>query len=619
MLTRWAKELADTPLNDYPRPKLTRDRWLNLNGLWRYRITSISTPMSEATKEWDGDIRVPFCVESELSNVRRELLPDQRLWYERSFEILSIEERTLLHFEAVDYECAIWINGAFAGAHTGGFDAFTLDITPYARKGANSVIVAVDDCSSRGDQPRGKQHLNPDGIWYTAVSGIWQTVWIEQVPRAAHIEEVCVTPIQEENAIDLIAFLNRPSRDPELAIRVTVTLNSKEVAQVIARPDRQVRIAISDPQLWSPHSPTLYNLQIDLLRVTDPFPTQEDPQSLERETPLRGRTESALYAQLKHLNVPIIDSVGSYFGMRSIELGAHPESGQPALLLNGESVFHLGTLDQGWWPDGLHTPSSDAAMIDELEFLIASGFNTVRKHIKVEPARYYYHCDRLGMLVWQDMPSGFLPAQFVAPNDENEGHRHSRASDKFEIELQRMIRGLAHYPSIVVWVLHNEGWGQFDSHALTQRIRTLDSTRLINATSGWLDVGAGDMIDKHDYSPKPTPPDPDGKRALVIGEYGGAGWPVEGHQWNSEKNNWGYQTYHNREALQNAYQQFIEAITKMHQEHGLCAAIYTQTSDVEAEVNGLLTYDRAIEKLPRDWLRTTHAGLLPLPSRTHKS
>ena len=610
MLTRWTKKLPAIPHGDYPRPKLTRAQWSNLNGLWRYRVTALDEPMPKDSDRWDGDILVPFCIESALSGVQRELLPDQRLWYQRNFELTNTEERTLLHFGAVDYECAVWVNGAFAGAHTGGFDAFTLDITPYAQQGDNSVVVGISDCSSRGDQPRGKQHLNPNGIWYTAVSGIWQTVWIEQVPMAAHIEEVSVTPIRTESAIDVIAFLNRPSRDPELAVRITVSLNKSEVAQCIARPDRPVRLTINDAKLWSPDSPTLYDVQIELLRLIDPLPAQEDPQSLERQTPLRGDTERSLYAQSKHSDAKILDSVGSYFGMRSIELGAHPDSQKPTLMFNGKPIFHLGTLDQGWWPDGLHTPPSDAAIIHELEFLKAAGFNTVRKHIKVESARYYYHCDRLGMLVWQDMPSGFLPAQFVAPNDENEGLRHSRSSETFELEMQRMVRGLVHYPSIVVWVLHNEGWGQFDTKNLTDRIRTLDSTRLINATSGWLDMGAGDMIDKHDYAPTPTPPNPDGKRALVIGEYGGAGWPVEDHQWNPAIRNWGYQTYHDRQSLKAAYQQFTDAIIKMHRQHGLSAAIYTQTSDVEGEVNGLLTYDRAIEKLPRDWLREVHASLL---------
>ena len=610
LLTRWAKELPDVPFSEHPRPTHTRESWLNLNGRWRYKITPNNEPMTDKTTDhWDGDILVPFCIESELSGVQRQLLPDQRLWYQRDFELATVAARTLLHFGAVDYECAIWINGAFAGAHSGGFDAFTIDITAYAREGTNSIRIGVNDATSRGDQPRGKQHLKPNGIWYTAVSGIWQTVWIEQVAATAHIEEIRITPLLEQKAVDVVTFLHRPTRDPNLAVRLVVTLNSTEVTQVIARPDRQIRIPIDNPQLWTPDAPVLYDITAELIGIDDPLPAEETSNSIERRTPLRGPTESALYANAKPQDAPVIDRVQSYFGMRSIELGPHPDHNQPTLLLNGQPVFHLGTLDQGWWPDGLHTPPSDAAIVDELEFLKASGFNTLRKHIKVEPARFYYHCDRLGLLVWQDMPSGFLPAQFVAANDEAEALRHSRSSDTFEIELQRMIRVLAHHPSIVVWVLHNEGWGQFDTKALTERIRGLDPTRLICASSGWLDVGAGDMIDKHDYSPKPTPPNPDGKRALVMGEYGGAGWPVEGHQWDPSLRNWGYQTYHTREALQAAYQEFTTAIINMHHTHGLCAAIYTQTSDVEAEVNGLLTYDRSIEKLPRDWLRQVHAEL----------
>jgi len=609
MLTRWAEENAKTPLNEYPRPTLTRDQWMNLNGLWRYKVTTLDAPMPQGSPaDWDGDILVPFCIESELSGVQRAFSPAERLWYQREFDLEDASQRTLLNFGAVDYDCAVWINSALAGTHRGGFDAFTLDISPYVDQGANTLQVAVTDPSSRGDQPRGKQHLKPNGIWYTTVSGIWQTVWIEQVPLDAHIEELRVEPALACDAITVVAFLHRPSRDPGLAVNIVVSLNSQEISRTIARPDREVRIELPDPQLWNPDTPILYDLHVELLRIDDPLPV-EDQQTLERQTPLRGTTEAALYATADLQKAAVIDSVGSYFGLRHIELGKHPAGGHPAMLLNGKPLFQLGPLDQGWWPDGLHTPPSDAAMVYELEYLKDAGFNTVRKHIKVEPARYYYHCDRLGLLVWQDMPSGFLPAQFVAPNDEAEGLRHSRSVDGFEIELQRMIRGLKQHPCIVVWVLHNEGWGQFESARLTERIKSLDASRLVNATSGWLDVRAGDLIDRHDYNPVPTPPAADGLRALVVGEYGGAGWPVEGHQWDPSIRNWGYQTFHSLEDVQRAYQQFTDAIVAMQRNQGVCAAIYTQTSDVEGEVNGLLTYDRGVEKLSRDWLRKVHAPL----------
>ena len=611
MLTEWAPSIGDVALNDYPRPQLQRDQWQNLNGPWQYAITARSAREPSA---WDGAIQVPFCVESALSGVQRSVDPEQRLWYRRTFGLEKTDQRTLLNFGAVDYECTLWINGGLVGSHVGGFDPFTMDISAFVKPGDNEITLAVTDPSSSADQPRGKQHLKPNGIWYTPVTGIWQTVWLELVPMQQHIEELKVTPAPDCNAIDVIAFIHRPSRDPQLAIRIVASLNGAEVAQTTARPDRRVRLRIPDPVLWSPESPSLYDLKVSLIRIADPLPQIEDGQTLKRTTPLRGKIEADLYAQADTSQNEIIDSVTSYFGLRRIELGKHPHSGQPTLLLNGDPVFHLGPLDQGWWPDGLHTPPSDEAMIYEITYLKEAGFNTLRKHIKIEPARYYYHCDRLGILVWQDMPSGFLPGQFVAPNDQEEGLRGMRATETFDLELHRMINHLAHHPSIVIWVLHNEGWGQFDTHRLTQLIKSLDPHRLVNASSGWLDVGAGDLIDKHDYEPEPTPPESDGKRALVIGEYGGVGWPVDGHQWNPEMRNWGYQTFHSEEEVKTAYLAVTNAIIAMQQEHGLCGAIYTQTTDVEGEVNGLLTYDRKIEKLPRQWLRAVH-GPLTAPDR----
>jgi hypothetical protein len=373
-----------------------------------------------------------------------------------------------------------------------------------------------------------------------------------------------------------------------------------------------VKIPIPHPQRWSPTTPTLYDVEVTLLRINNPLPEhyeQPAPAQLLRQVPLRGETEASLYAGSNCAEAETIDQVQGYFGLRHIEVGPHPERGHPVLLLNGEAVFHLGPLDQGWWPDGLQTPPADEAIIHEIEYLKAAGFNTLRKHIKVEPARYYYHCDRLGILVWQDMPSGFLPAQFVAPNDENEGLRNSRSAERFDLELHRMINRLRIHPSIVVWVLHNEGWGQFDTHRLTERIRALDPNRVINSASGWSDLGAGDLIDKHDYRPDPTAPDADGKRALVVGEYGGVGWPVDGHLWNPAIRNWGYQTFHTEADVKAAYARITQAIVDMRLNEGVCAAIYTQTTDVEGEINGLLTYDRRVEKLSREWLAQMHRAL----------
>jgi beta-galactosidase/beta-glucuronidase len=509
----------------------------------------------------------------------------------------------------VDYECAIWVNGAYVTGHRGGFDSFHVDVTDFVRLGDNELILAVDDATSAADQPRGKQHLTPQGIWYTPVTGIWQTVWIEQVPRANHIAEVRIAPDPDREQIDVEIMLYRPSREPTLAVALTVRLGDAIVATVTARPDRMVQVPIADAQRWSPARPVLYDLDVQLVRVPNPLPENERraTASLQREVPLRGTQEAQRYAAAEPVGA-VIDSVHTYFGMRTITVGPHPESQRPALLLNGEPLFHLATLDQGWWPDGLHTPPADAALVYEISFLKAAGFNAVRKHIKIEPARYYYHCDRLGLLIWQDMPSGFLPAQFVAPNDEGEAIRTSVSTENYELELQRMIHHLRGHPSIVLWVLHNEGWGQFDTARLTARIKAMDPSRPVNAVSGWLDMAVGDVVDRHDYAPAPTAPAADGSRAQVIGEYGGIGLPITGHLFDPGMRTWGYQTFHNEADLAAAYAKTTAAIIRARRD-GVCAAVYTQTTDVEGEVNGLITYDRRVEKLPRAWLAETHRDL----------
>ncbi|MEQ9452536.1 MAG: glycoside hydrolase family 2 TIM barrel-domain containing protein [Pseudomonadales bacterium] len=609
MYTRWGRDLEDPPLDDYPRPQLRRAGWLNLNGAWSYAVTPRTSPQPD---QWQGTIRVPFCIESALSGVGRRVTPQERLWYRRSIKLTEEPQiRRLLHFGAVDYECALWINGALVGAHKGGFDPFSFDINDYVVAGENEIVLGVVDATNRGDQMRGKQHLNPQRIWYTPVTGIWQTVWLEEVPLDAHIDEVKIETAPDCDAIDIAVFLYRPSRDPTLAALVEITLDNKRVHQRVIPLERRVRIEIDDPQLWSPDTPTLYDVEVSLLRIENPMPEDNEdrrPAQLLRRLPLRGESESARYADVEVGDEEPLDKVATYFGLRTVSIDAHSDGGHPSLFLNGKPIFHLGPLDQGWWPDGLHTPPADGAIIYEIEFLKQAGFNTLRKHIKVEPARYYYHCDRLGILVWQDVPSGFLPAQFVAPNDEGEGLRNQTSTEQFEAELQRIVNRLRQFPSIVMWVLHNEGWGQFDTARLVERLRSLHPGVLINANSGWLDVGAGDVIDRHDYDPSPQLPTPDGKRALVIGEYGGVGWPIAGHLWNAEMENWGYQTLEDDGQARLAYEKVTSVIVE-HAGQGLAGAIYTQTTDVEGEVNGLLTYDREIEKFSRAWLAELHAPL----------
>ena len=597
--TRWgACVTPETAWPEYPRPQLVRDAWLNLNGHWQYAIRPRAAPQPD---EWDGDILVPYPVESALSGVQRAVMPSDRLWYRRAFSIPLEwrEQRILLHFGAVDYECAVWINDGFVTAHRGGFDPFSMDVTEFVRDGQNDLVVGVWDPSNRGEQPRSKQHLKPQGIWYTAVTGIWQTVWLEPVPLDNHIDELRVTPNLAAASIDVEVMLGRPTTRTDMGVRLTVLEEGRVIATLLAPAERRVQIHIEVPRPWSSDSPFLYDLVAELVAIDNP-PTQSVPR--------RGAQEVAWYAQAQ-TNGDVLDRVTGYFGMRSIEVGPDPYTGRPTLLLNGEPVFHLGTLDQGWWPDGLLTPPSDAAVVFEIEFLKAGGFNAVRKHIKVEPARYYYHCDRLGLLVWQDMPSGFAPAQHVLPNDAGEGLKKSVVSEQYELELRRMLNRLHAFPCIVMWVIHNEGWGQYDTRRLADWVKALDPSRVVNAVSGWLDVDAGDIRDIHDYADSPALPAQETRRALVLGEYGGIGWPIDGHLWEPSVRNWGYQTYHTADEVEAAYRRKTAAVVAMTRRSGVCGAIYTQTTDVEGEVNGLLTYDRRIEKLSRAWLRSVHAAL----------
>lgn len=610
MDTPWGERVTpESAWREYPRPQLVRERWHNLNGMWRYSVTPRAAAMPTS---WDGEILVPFSIESRLSGVGRPVGPNERLWYRREFAIPGDwrGQRVLLHFGAVDFEATVWVNGALAGSHSGGFDPFSFDVTDFLQSGVNELVVGVWDPTSDGEQPRGKQHLSPQGIWYTPVTGIWQTVWLEPLPSDNHISELRITPDPENSSAVVEVVLGRPTTRTDLAVLLAISEDGREVVSRIVPPDRRVRLQVDHPRPWSPASPFLYDLTAELVPIED-MAGASGPGSAGpvRRDPLRGEEELDRYARAV-ISGNALDTVSGYFGMRSITVGLHPETKRRVLLLNGTPLFHLGTLDQGWWPDGLLTPPSDEAMVFELEYLKAAGFNTVRKHIKIEPARYYYHCDRLGVFVWQDMPSGFLgPAQFVAANDAGEALKRLPAMEQQELEMRRIVGRLQAHPSIVMWVIHNEGWGQYDTARLARWIKQLDPSRPVNAASGWLDTGDGDIRDRHDYGEVPSALKPPGGRALVLGEFGGIGWPVEGHLWNPSKRNWGYQTYGTRAEVERAYRVKLEAVADMWREGGLSGAIYTQTTDVEGEVNGLLTYDRRIEKLPRDWLRSVHGTL----------
>ncbi|MEZ0539969.1 glycoside hydrolase family 2 protein [Fibrella arboris] len=612
IMSRWEKQV--TPENawrEYPRPQLVRQQWQNLNGLWDYAITAKHAPQPN---RFQGQILVPFCVESTLSTVTKSLTPDQRLWYRRRVTLPAdwAGQRILLHFGAVDYECGLWVNGGYVGAHTGGSDAFTFDVTDYLKKGANELILGVTDPTSTGEQPRGKQLLSPRGIWYTPVSGIWQTVWMEPVPRDRHIDEVRVTPELDSSRVRVEVLMNRPNDGPTAGIRVTALDGEQAVATALVREGRTAYLPIQNPKLWTPDSPFLYNLRVESVTLADPFSGKPNNQR-----PRRGETaEQSAYAGTSVTGAPV-DGLTSYFAMRKIAVGPGPGAlaNQPVLLLNNQFVFQNGPLDQGWWPGGLLTPPSDEAMAFEIDFLKKSGFNMLRKHIKIEPERYYYLCDKLGIMVWQDMPSGFLAGQQEGTGDQTEPLRRSKAVEQYELEFRRMLDQLHNHPSIVTWVVHNEGWGQFDTDRLTNWVKGIDPSRTVNAVSGWNDRNAGDFFDIHTYQPEPNAPAPKTDRVVVIGEFGGIGWPIQGHLWNPEMRNWGYQTYQSADETLAAYRKKYAKIVEYFQKQALSAAVYTQTTDVEGEVNGLLTYDREIIKIPVETLRQIHAPLLPATPR----
>lgn len=596
LVTRWGREVtADNAWRSYPRPQLKRAAWQNLNGLWRYAITPAAAPQPA---RMDGTILVPFPVESRLSGVMRKVGPDDRIWYRRSFTVPAdwAGQNVILHFGAVDFEATVWVNGAPVGAHRGGSDAFGFDITRQLRAGENELVVQVADPTSAGSQPRGKQSLDPNGIWYTASSGIWQTVWLEPVPKL-HIADVRATPDIDRGVVDVDVALSGWAEDRD-AVRLTVVAGGKPIASTVIRANRRTSLTIPSPHLWSPGDPFLYDLTAELVTVRDPYAgmTERDRQAYDARF---TRAEERRYAAAA-VEGPARDRVDSYFGMRKISVGQGAVAGQPVLLLNNRPLFQHGTLDQGWWPDGLLTPPSEEAMRSDLVFLKQAGFNMVRKHIKVEPARYYYDADRLGMLVWQDMPSGGGEDQFVTGSSQSQAVLSGEVMAQNQLELTRMVGQLRAFPSIVMWVVNNEGWGQYDSATLARLVKGMDPGRLVNADSGWLDVapGVSDVFDIHTYEDVPNVPTRQATRAIVIGEYGGIGLPVAGHVWRPGKRNWGYQTATGERDYLARFKRKMDEVIRQAATRGLSASVYTQTTDVEDEINGLLTYDRAQAKAP---------------------
>ena len=562
LTTKWGEALdRDHPLPEYPRPQLRRESFLNLNGVWQYAVSTLNSE----PEEYDGDIVVPFPLESELSGVGRVLQPGEYLWYRREFTLPEDFNvgRVLLHFGAVDQCARVWVNGMDACTHTGGYLPFSADITNLLFEGENTLVVRVTDDTDRSYHTRGKQKLKPGGIWYSPVSGIWQTVWCESVPEN-YISSLFITPHLEDGSVELLVM-------GEGAVRAVIDGDAYDFEA-----GTSALLKLREVRAWSPEEPYLYKLE---LAMGD-------------------------------------DRVESYFAMRSVGIG-EDRNGVKRLLLNGKPYFQNGLLDQGWWPDGLYTAPSDEALAFDIAAAKTMGFNMLRKHVKVEPLRWYYHCDRLGMLVWQDMPNGggaysalTVSAPLLTGSHSRDdkyskfARREEKGRDEFREELLDMVSHLYNAPSIVTWVIFNEGWGQFDSDKCAEAVLELDSSRILDRTSGWHDQGSGELRSIHlyfdDYKHKP---DKLG-RCVVLSEFGGYTLPIDGHAWPGKP--FGYKKFDSQEKFRRALTLLYDGQIRPACMSGLAAAIYTQLTDVENELNGLITYDRRVIKLsPADIKRIT--------------
>ena len=564
--TVWGEHVEpDKVLQEYPRPQLVRDNYTILNGIYRYAFTK----SSRMPEHYDGEILVPFSPETALSGVGRQLQPKEFLWYERSFPLEQIpkDKRLILHFGACDERCRVYVNGAQAGFHSGGYQAFSFDVTPYINVGENKLQICVRDLSDTSYHGRGKQMLKNGGMFYTAQSGIWQTVWYEWVPDT-YVQRLHITPHYDEDSVEIELFTNEREGVASQPCKVVIYEDELPVSELSVNSGHKLILPIPNKKSWSPVSPFLYQMTIT-------------------------------YGE---------DEIRSYFGMRHFSV-EKDKNGRPRLCLNHVPYFQNGILDQGYWPESLLTPVSEEAMIQDIQAAKRLGFNMIRKHCKIEPMRWYYHCDRLGMLVWQDMINGgesynlvkttYIPTVIKGMQKLKDSHysfnarRNPKGRREWKKECLETVEQLYNCTCICTWVLFNEGWGQFDAQENTQMVLEKDNTRIIDAHSGWFDQNAGDVRSVHTYFFELSV-ERGFKKPFVISEYGGLAYGIKEHSYSEDI--YGYANYGNARDFKKAYKTMMRKIQKLQRE-GLSAAVYTQLTDVEEEVNGLLTYDRRISKL----------------------